>query len=269
VITLERDLNNAGSYILVAVSRTSDPNAGWWFHGINSALNTSAGLSWADYPGLAVDDKAVYITNNMFSFAGGAYGGSYLWIVDKNPFYAGGAAAVTVHNPYAGGGIATTTQPTHMYGAVPAGMGTWLVSHSGLTDGVSEYLQFVRVDNPLGAVVFTQSFVNVGNIDPNLVGLADAPQFGTAALVEVNDRRALNAVWRDGQLYTCHHRAELRTGCGADHRALVALQRHAGRRHARRSGRRRRRGPGSRNLDFLPVGDGGQVRQHGHRLRRQ
>ena len=134
VVALERqdtangDLVNS-SRILVAVSKTSDPTAGWWFTAINSLTSISGIDRWADYPGLGLDDKAIYITNNMFGFgSGGTFGGVRLWIINKTPFYAGGVASVTVHDPYAGGGTPTTTQPAHMFGALPATMGTFLVS---------------------------------------------------------------------------------------------------------------------------------------------
>ena len=201
VVTLERTSSPQASYILVAVSKTSDPNLGWFYLAINSKINIAGADYWADYPGFAVGPNAVYITNNMFGFAGG-YGGSRLWIVHKNPFYIGGVPVWTQHDPYASAGIPTTTQPTHMFGAVPGGMGTFLCSYSGISDGVSEFVQVVQVLNPLGAVTFSQQTVNFGDIEgPAFPALPDAPQLGTATAIEVNDRRALNAVWRDNALH--------------------------------------------------------------------
>jgi len=203
VITLERKTTApTGSYILVAVSKTSDPNLGWWYLAINSQTNIGGANHWADYPGLAVGPNAVYITNNMFSFAG-AYGGSRLWIVHKNPLYTGGAGVWTIHDPYTlANSIATTTQPSHMFGAVPGTMGTFLCSYSGLSNGVQEFVQVIQVNNPLGAVSFTNhQFVNAGNIENTVPALPDAPQLGTSVDIEVNDRRALNAVWRNNELW--------------------------------------------------------------------
>ena len=67
VITLERRLIAAGdpvnsSRILIAVSKTSNPNDGWWYQSINSLLTIGTSTGFADYPGLAVDDNAIYIT---------------------------------------------------------------------------------------------------------------------------------------------------------------------------------------------------------------
>jgi hypothetical protein len=209
VLTLERQDTAAGdpvnsSRILVAVSDDSDPNGTWYFHSINSMINIGGTNHWADYPGFAIDEEAAYITNNMFTFGGSpAFGGVRLWIINKAPFYSGGAASFTVHNPYAVVGSPTTTQPAHIFGTAPAGVGTFMTSYSGLSGGGNEFIQVVRVDNPLTVPTFVQQFVNVGNIDNTGVGtLPDAPQSGTGIAVEVNDRRALHAVWRDDSLWT-------------------------------------------------------------------
>jgi hypothetical protein len=207
------------SRILVAVSQTSDPNAGWWFHSINSFITIGGIPSWADYPGLGLDDKAIYITNNMFGFRswGGPYTGQRLWIVHKN-WYGGpnNSATVTVHDPFTQTGIsgfATTAQPAHMYGTLPNGstglpLGTFIVSYSGLTQGGPggiEFVNVIEVTNPIGAVTFNQQFVPCSDIEDvgGIFGfppLPDAPQAGGPALIEVNDRRALDAVWRNNKL---------------------------------------------------------------------
>jgi hypothetical protein len=193
------------SKILIAVSKTSDPNAGWWYHVINSKLNIGGIPAWADYPGIAVDDKAIYITANMFEFAGTTptYA-SLLWIINKVPFYSGPdqSALVTVSDPYAatGGSIIATTQPAHMWGPLPSALGTYLVSYSGLNASDTEYVQVIEVTDPLGGgggPFFAQQFVLVGNIDITgspIPALPDALQLGSMQRIEVNDRRALNAV---------------------------------------------------------------------------
>lgn len=201
------------SRILLAVSKTASPasatGADWYFYAIDSKTNISGADHWADYPGFEVDEEAVYVTNNMFGFlgTGSGYGGVRLWIVDKHggsDWYATGAAPpFTVHDPYAGAGIATTTQPALVCGAGGAGpgIGTYLVSYSGLTTGVDEAVQVVRVNNPLGAVSFSQEFVMVGDIDNTAVALPDAPQLGSTTPIAVNDRRTLDAVWCNNQLW--------------------------------------------------------------------
>jgi len=126
-----------------------------------------------------------------------------LWIVHKTPLYTGGAATVTVHDPStAVGQSATTAQPAHMFGTGPAGVGTFLVRYSGYTDGVSEYLSIIRVDAPTTAPTFSHQFVSMGDVDHTAVGtIPDAPQLGSAFLIDTGDRRALHAVWRNNALW--------------------------------------------------------------------
>ncbi len=201
------------SRILVAVSDDSDPNGTWYFTAINSKVMISAVDHWADYPGLAIDEEAVYITANMFSFltSGGAPGGNRLWVIDKftgagGGFYGGGTATVSLFDPVPLGGFSATTQPAHVFGAAPASpnVGTWLTLFNGLTNGFDEFLQVVRVDDPVGpgATTFVgPTFINMGNIDDNAAVLPDAPQLGSAETIETNDRRTLHSVWRDNRLY--------------------------------------------------------------------
>ncbi|MCK5406622.1 MAG: hypothetical protein KAJ37_04175, partial [Candidatus Krumholzibacteria bacterium] len=222
VVTLERWLVGNGdpsdeSRILVAVSKTSTPatatSADWWYMAINSKTNIGGSDNWADYPGFEVDEEAVYITANMFPFTTGIFG-VRLWIIDKGVvggFYSGGTPAWSVYNPIPTGSYDMTTMPALVFGAggVGPGIGTFLVGYSSLTNGGPggiEWVQVIRVDNPLGGPTFTGEIVNVGDLEdvggiygwPNL---PDAPQSGTATLIEVNDPRALDAVWRNNSLW--------------------------------------------------------------------
>jgi len=216
VLMLERwettngDASNQ-SRMLLAVSKTSDPNDGFWFHAIDSKLTIAAAESFVDFPGIAVDDKAVYVTNNMFAFGSSSYEGVRLWIIRKAAAYADDDPSIffIVRNPYASAGFVTTTVPAHMFGSVPTGssgrpMGTFLAAYSGITDGTSEYLQIVEVTDPLqtvGGPFFTVQQLNVGNIDDPTLTVPDAIQPGSPARIETNDRRMLSAVWRNNNLY--------------------------------------------------------------------
>jgi hypothetical protein len=210
---------STSSRILLAVSQTSDPTAGWWFTAIDAKITLNFGPPvngplplWADYPGIGLDDKAVYITTNYFLFAATGYSysaGSRLRIVDKGisgGFYSGGAASVNYQNPYAlsTGSVNTTTQPAQMFGALPANMGTFLVAYSGLNDGSYRYAEVIGIENPLSPTpTFTAAqFIPMGTIAAVDGGTyANAPQLGSASLVNTNDRRALQAIWRDNALW--------------------------------------------------------------------
>ena len=212
------------SRIFVAVSDDSNPNGSWCMGSldgfstfIGEADDQNALDHFAEYPGLAVDDEAVYISAEMRTFLDqtppDTFGGVRLWIIDKaaDGLYDCGAnpvalGTVDVFDPFAGGGVVLTSQPAQIYGSAPAGLGTFLVSKGNLTDGTNEFAQTIRIDDPLTAPSFTQSFINLGDIE-DMVGnptdppLPGAPQSGSAELIDTNDRRVLDAVWREDNLY--------------------------------------------------------------------
>ena len=202
VVTLERTTSPSNtSRILVAVSKTSDPNGGWWFTSINSAI-TIGTLSFADYPGLAVSSTGIYITANMFSFSTGSFTGGRLWIINKTPFYTGGAATSIVRDHITlGSGYSTSYQPAQMFGTAQTGVGTFLVAYSGLSSGGIEYVHVIRVSNSLTAPTFTGQLVTLGDVDNTTGAYNNAPQFGTSTLINTNDRRSLNSVWRHNSLW--------------------------------------------------------------------
>ncbi|MBI4536162.1 MAG: T9SS type A sorting domain-containing protein [Ignavibacteriae bacterium] len=212
VVTLEvTDVANGDpantSRILVAVSATDDPTGTWFFHSINSKIFIDGADRWADYPGFAVDDKAVYITNNMFGFGGGAFAASRLWIVHKGVvggFYGGGSATVTVHDPLTSAGLAQTgpLQPAHMKGTPPTGLGTYLVS-SGWADGAgNDFLSVVVLTNPVTTPSFGNTFVALGgDIHNGLAAFPNAPQMGSATQIHAGDSRCLDTEWLGGNLW--------------------------------------------------------------------
>ncbi len=209
------------SRILLAVSKTGTPasadSTDWWYTAIDAKVVISSVDHWADYPGFAIDEEAVYVTANMFSHFSGASGGTRLWIIDKGVaggFYGGGTASVTGDwdFPSLTGGFAGTFQPAHVFGSggVATGVGTFLVMYSGLTTGGpggTESIQVIRVDDPLGSPTFVgPEFVSMGDIEDvggpfGFPDLPDAPQMGDTTKIEVNDNRTLHAVWRENSLW--------------------------------------------------------------------
>ncbi len=227
VVTLEQVAEgvnpHAGntSRILLAVSTTATPTtpAHWHYHAIDAKEVINGWDHWLDYPGFEVDEEAIYVLGRMFAHSGGTSSREVrMWIVDKGVaggFYGGGPAAVTKHDPYAAVDLTDygdrTTMPAQVYGAggVGPGIGTFLTRYDGITvggPGQPESLLVIRVDDPIGAVAFTAAFVDVGDIED--VGgefgwppVPDAPQLGTDDRIDVNDRRILDAVWRNNELW--------------------------------------------------------------------
>jgi hypothetical protein len=59
------------SRIWLAVSKdeTPDTASDWYPTYINSVVAIYGSNAWADYPGLEVDEEAVYVTSNLFGFS--------------------------------------------------------------------------------------------------------------------------------------------------------------------------------------------------------
>ncbi|KAL3802272.1 hypothetical protein ACHAW5_011057 [Stephanodiscus triporus] len=152
----------------------------------------------------------------MFPFVGDANGGPRLWIINKNALYDSKSLIVSTlprdaidqkycslmpSKVYGKGGIPL---PSDHQGESSSSIGTFLVGYDGLSDNGDEFLQVTTLYDVLASPLTTPTiqFVNLGNIEENsFVELPDAKQAGGTAAIDVNDRRVLDAVWRDGSLW--------------------------------------------------------------------
>jgi hypothetical protein len=239
VMALERsDTPVPTSRIMMAVSDDSDPNGAWYYTSINTLTNIAAADDpleilphYADFAGMAVNSQAVFVTANMLSFDDDEANGSRLWIIDKGigtgGFYENGRARWTRHDP---GGMTSTgvpvaqggpvdysvnrenvgrlrsMYPAHIYGNAPSQLGTFLVMYDGRTNMTDEFVDVIRVDNPLTSPTFRLFSVNVGNLedlpDPfEFDPPPEVPQPLVTTTLDVGDRRVYDAVWRDNNLY--------------------------------------------------------------------
>ena len=213
------------SRVLLAVSDDSDPNGNWYYTSINTQVNQRNPEDpveilpyWGSTPGLAVDRDAIYVTANLISFEDEEPYGNRLWIVEKGEdeggFYDNGRAQTTKHDPATETGLdmfvnsirMRSMRPAHVYGTAPEGVGTWLAMYDGRSDGTHEFVDVIRVDNPLDNPSFRLFSVNVGDLeeirDPReFEPPPEAPQPFIGSLVDFGDRRTYDAVWRDGNLY--------------------------------------------------------------------
>ncbi len=87
------DGDPASSQILVAFSKTNDPANGWFLYGY-SMPNQSAVIGtnkWFDYPKIAVSNRDVFITGNLFDGAipSSQFAESVIFQLNKNQGYAG------------------------------------------------------------------------------------------------------------------------------------------------------------------------------------
>ncbi len=201
--------SSSTSRVLIAVSDDSDPNGTWYETALNTKLTINSTTRWLDYPGLAVDANAIYLTGNMFGFSGGGYGGSRLWIINKSGLYTGGSpSSVNVYDPSTASGSGLnlfTLQPAQMYGTAPAGVGTFLMAADVVDLNThNDFLGVIKITNPLSSPSFTYNSIALGNTHNDAVAIPTAPQSGTTTNVATNDDRLINVVWRNNNLYTAN-----------------------------------------------------------------
>ena len=155
---------NDSSRLLVAVSDDGNPNGTWHMTSIDMEESIGGSNSWMDYPGFAVDEEAVYVTANMFSFSSTgsqSFTANRLVIIDKGVsggFYDGSAASVSKINPVPGGSFTGTQQPAHIFGTPSdANLGTYFTMFNGLSNGTDEFIQVIQLDDPLGTPTISAS----------------------------------------------------------------------------------------------------------------
>ena len=207
VVILELTDDGAGaptnrSNLLVAVSAGDDPRAGWTFSRIDLRTTVQSTVYWADYPAIAVDEEALYVTANLFAFGTGEYGGSRLWVVPLQDVAVGGTIVPTAIDPFAAADVPGLSSTLQVAAPIDASGGPeiWLVEYSGLNDGQYEYVGLFRLVMTAGSPDFELAFLELGDIDAVDRALPGAPQPASAAELATGDRRALDAARRGGRL---------------------------------------------------------------------
>jgi len=203
IVTLGYDSTTANSsWLMIAVSATSDPTGTWYKWAIDADKDGGVQTysNWADFPGLGVDADYVYVTANMFNTAG-TYQYSKVWVIPK-PQLLNGSSSITVTEFPNPSGSGATMQPAHVFGS----SSTQYLIHQGSPITGPPLRRFHRISSitfPGG----TPTWTDMGYIEVTAYptsGLPNAPQLGSTNLIETNDARLLNAVLRNGYIWTTH-----------------------------------------------------------------
>jgi len=184
------------SWLMVAVSSTSDPTGTWrkWAIDADKDNDVQQFLNSADYPGLGVDAFNVYVTANMFSGAGaGEY--SKVWVIPKAQLLAGSNPITwfEFRNPP---GSDFTMQPAHTFGTPGA--------EYFLFEGSINRLGVAWMDNVSGAPVWHAPLQVQVTPYTSTGSLPGAPQFGNDNTIDTSDTRLLNVLYRNSSLWAVH-----------------------------------------------------------------
>ena len=189
--------SSAGSWILIAVSATSDPTGNWYEWALPA--NSDDPNSWPDYPTLGIDGGHIYIAANMFDNSNTYHQGDVL-VVPEAPLLSGNPNPTLFKKT---GVLAATTQPAHEYGN---SANEYFASDSGNQRLLLSQVSFDNSGNPIWSNL---GYIQVAPYGYGGLGLPEAPQLGSAQLIETGDTRLQNAVFRNGYLWTTHTVADV------------------------------------------------------------
>lgn len=205
MLTVNRDTAAGVSYYLISVSFTSNPTGSWCNWALRSDQDGSiASGAWADYPQLGLDNTNFYITSNQFGFSSGTFAYAKLRIMAKSQFYdqsgSPSCKGIGWYDYWSITDAPFTLQPAHTYGTP----GVEYIVNSGSSSGTVLRTRTVSGTWPNGTntapILSGSTSVSVTSYQSP----PDAPSSGSTTSVDTGDARLLNAVYRDGFLYTTH-----------------------------------------------------------------
>jgi hypothetical protein len=173
--------------LFYAVSQTSNPAGSWFKFSFRTDQGSDAG-KWPDYPTLGVDARGIYSAAYMV----GTGSLMTIWAIDKAPLLATPPSVGTITAfrslPWEG-----AIQPCTTYGD-PGGQ--YCVSRRSST-----LMRVRRINPPLSA----PTLVETGSATiPSHSSPPSAPALGSTTPISTIDTRPMNAVFRNGSLYTVH-----------------------------------------------------------------
>jgi hypothetical protein len=187
------------SWILLSISRTSNPLGAWAYYAIDMQITRGVrNTLWADFPRLGLDEKAILITSNMYTFSTYIYRFPKIVVLKKSDLYAFRRLKFTQFSHFndATGVPARNIHPAHSYGPAPIG---YLVNTRN-DAGSKITLWAVSYDRP--SPVLHRITVNVSSyhVPPFALQKRGTNVINTAT----EGTGALSAIYRRGFIYTVH-----------------------------------------------------------------
>ncbi len=173
--------------LYLAVSTSDDPTGDWFKCNFVVSQGSDAG-KWPDYPTLGVDEVGVYTAAYMI----GGGNGMSIFALDKAPLI---ASEPSLGDIYAFRGLPWegAIQPVHTFGSSE---GEYFVSRASST-GIRLRLLTDLISNP---VLIELCFITI----PQHSAPPDAPALGSTVPLDTVGHRLMNAVYRDGYIWTAH-----------------------------------------------------------------
>jgi hypothetical protein len=195
IVTMENlGSNGAISNIDIAVSKDSNPNDGWYFASLNTALTINGQATASDRPSVSVDANNIYISAPQYNNSGGGWQGTESWVIGKTAgagggLYNGGTMTVVANQ------VSSPNQGVFAVTAGNNGKTYYACDYSTSGQIVLALQTYDTATNTFGPV----TTISLGNIDQG--GSYTAQQLGTTLLLDAGDKRVQNLVYSNGFLY--------------------------------------------------------------------
>lgn len=189
--------NSSNSYLLIAFSKSNNPNSGWWTYKLTG--NPINNNKWFDYPKLAVSNNELYITGNLFSNnPGGTFDQAILYQIQKNNGYSGASISWQYWSNIPG--TPFTLLPVSWGQSGNYGPGCYLVA--SIPGGGSSVKLYDLTDD----MTATNEQLNYYSVPTSAYSPAgDASQQGTSCLLDNGDCRTLSGFYLNGKIHFVFH----------------------------------------------------------------
>ena len=187
-------------FYLIQASKTSDPTGAWDIFSLRSDIDGAAVTgAAADYPKLGFDNTNFYVTSNQFGASG--FTEAKIRVMAKSQFYSPTGPIewtdfINVKDSI--GEFAFTIQPCVTFGTPGKG---YLVS---APDGGGNYLALFSITGTWPNATNTLPTMAVDQVNYNVWSSPDEQVQPGGGRVDGSDGRLLNAVYRNGVIYTGH-----------------------------------------------------------------
>jgi uncharacterized repeat protein (TIGR01451 family) len=190
--------NSTTSAMLIGVSQTSDPTGFWNLFSVDV---TGTG-NWADFPSVGFNKDWIVVNMNLFTVgANPSAVQSNIWVLTKSSLYNNSNSSAPFRL-FTDTGGSSTLVPAMTYDATLATL--YLVDVWNSTTGT---LRISTITGAVGAEIYTPgtSFPTVTSANAWASTGPDAPQLGSAQLIESGDRRMQSCSYRNASLWCVHH----------------------------------------------------------------
>ena len=199
IFTACGNARSADSAVLIAASETDDPSGNWYAYSIDA---DGADIVWADYPSFGFNQHWVAVNMNMFAVSNNAFHRTETFFFRRPELYAGMTAPFNVESSSNDFSLA----PAITMDATEDTL--YLVEHINPDFLGSGYIGlYTATDDGSGdATIAFDTYVSTPNPWSSRPsgGLDFAPQLDSGELIQTNDARMQNVVFRNGELWAAH-----------------------------------------------------------------